>query len=46
MARSADDMKALKLSPDWHIVHPAAETPVWTDDYSNVLSAILLKMRG
>ncbi|HEX4025998.1 MAG TPA: fused MFS/spermidine synthase [Rhizomicrobium sp.] len=46
VARSADDMKALKLSPDWHIVHPAAETPVWTDDYSNVLSAILLKMRG
>src|SRR5205807_166262 len=45
VARTQDDMKALKLGPDWHIVQPTAQTPVWTDDYSNVLSAILLKMR-
>ena len=45
VARNSDDMKALKLGPDWHIVHPPADGSVWTDDYSNVLSAILLKMR-
>jgi hypothetical protein len=46
VARNADEMKALKLGPDWHIVHLPADAPVWSDDYSNVLSAILLKMRG
>ncbi len=45
VARTEDEMKALKLGPDWHVIRPPADTPVWTDDYSNVLSAILLKMR-
>jgi hypothetical protein len=44
VARSSD-MRALKLKPDWQIVHLPAQTPVWTDDHSDVLSAILLKMR-
>jgi hypothetical protein len=45
VARNMDEMKALKLGPDWHILRPGANDPVWSDDYSNVLSAILLKMR-
>ncbi|MBV9548871.1 MAG: fused MFS/spermidine synthase [Alphaproteobacteria bacterium] len=43
VAQSADDLQGLKLGSDWHIVHPRPGTPTWTDDYSNVLSAILLK---
>lgn len=46
VTRSAGDMKALKLGPGWHMIQPPAGAPVWTDDYSNVLSAILLKIRG
>jgi hypothetical protein len=43
VAQTPEDMRALKLGPNWHIVRPRADMPVWTDDYSNVLSAILLK---
>ena len=46
VARSDAELKALKLGPDWHVIRPAADTPVWTDDYSNVLDAILTKIRG
>lgn len=46
VARSASELAALKLGPDWHIVHPEPGVRVWTDDYSNVLDAILTKMRA
>lgn len=45
VARTVEDLDALRLSPDWRVVTPAAGTRVWTDDYSNVLTAILNKMR-
>jgi spermidine synthase len=44
VTRSLADMKALKLGPGWRIVEPKSR--VWTDDYSDMLSAILAKIRG
>jgi hypothetical protein len=46
VTRSAGDMKALNLGPDWPIIQPPAGAPVWMDDYFNVLSAVLFKIRG
>jgi hypothetical protein len=37
-----DDLKALGLDSGWHVVQPTAR--VWTDDYSDVLGAILRRM--
>ncbi|HEX2593668.1 MAG TPA: fused MFS/spermidine synthase [Rhizomicrobium sp.] len=39
VARSEADLTALHLDPGWRQVQPG--TRVWTDDYSNVLGAIL-----
>ena len=44
VTRSPADMNALKLDPGWRIVNPKSR--VWTDDYSDMLSAIIAKMRG
>jgi hypothetical protein len=41
VAQSPDDLQALQLGPDWHPVRPSPDVRVWTDDYSNVLDAIL-----
>ena len=41
VARPAD-LKALKLDPGWRIVRPAQVA--WSDDYSDVLAAILRRM--
>jgi hypothetical protein len=41
VAQSPDDRRALKLGPDWHPVRPSPDVRVWTDDYSNVLDAIM-----
>lgn len=41
VAQSKADLAALHLGPAWQVV--AASPRVWTDDYSNVLSAILRK---
>jgi hypothetical protein len=46
VAQSEADLKALKLGADWHVIRPAADVRVWTDDYSNVLDAILAKVHG
>jgi hypothetical protein len=46
VAQSQAELEALKLGPDWRIVRPAPGVRVWTDDYSNVLDAILTKMRA
>ncbi len=40
---SLADMKALKLGPGWRIVTPKVRA--WTDDYSDIIGAILRKMR-
>jgi spermidine synthase len=41
VARSQADLDSLHLGPDWAIARPGAR--VWTDDYSNILGAILQK---
>lgn len=46
VARSQAELEALKLGPDWHVVRPEPRVKVWTDDYSNVLDAILAKLRA
>jgi hypothetical protein len=40
-----DDLKALKLDSGWHIVQPTQGVRVWSDDYSDVLGAIVRRMR-
>jgi len=42
VARSEADLAALHLGPSWQRAQPADRA--WTDDYSNVLGAILQKM--
>lgn len=46
VAQSRAELEALKLGSDWHVLTPGPEVRVWTDDYSNVLDAILTKMRA
>jgi len=41
VAQSQAELRELKLGPDWHGVGPAPNFRAWTDDYSNVLDAIL-----
>jgi spermidine synthase len=41
VARSKADLDSLRLGPGWVVTKPAAR--VWTDDYSNILGAILQK---
>jgi len=43
VVRSVDDLKALKLGKEWHLVAPAARP--WSDDYSDVFGAMLAKWR-
>jgi hypothetical protein len=46
VAQSEAELAALKLGPDWQRIRAAPDVRVWSDDYSNVLDAILTKMRG
>ncbi|MEJ0028235.1 MAG: hypothetical protein WDN01_19595 [Rhizomicrobium sp.] len=43
VARSAEDLKALKLGPGWRVVMPAQRA--WSDDYSDIFRAMLAKLR-
>jgi hypothetical protein len=43
VTRSIDDLRALKLGSDWHIVAPAARP--WSDDYSDIFGAMVAKWR-
>jgi hypothetical protein len=43
VARSKGDLAALRLGRDWTVVEPPRDERVWTDDYSDVLGAILRK---
>jgi len=38
MARDPKDFGALARDPRWQILPPAPDRPVWTDDFSNILS--------
>ena len=40
MTRHAGDLGKLAQNPNWSPVSPPAGTPLWTDDYSDVLSAL------
>ncbi|MEI9929894.1 MAG: fused MFS/spermidine synthase [Rhizomicrobium sp.] len=46
VARSATDIQSLSLDKGWQPIAPAAGTRVWTDDYSDVLGAMLDHLRG
>ena len=40
VARNARDFGRLNSDPRWRIPLPAADTPLWTDDFSNILTVI------
>ena len=40
MARSESDLGILRESAGWHAVAAAPETPLWTDDFSNIVSVL------
>jgi spermidine synthase len=46
LARKRSDLGDLPNRPGWHVIKPVADTRIWTDDYSNVLGAILRKRFG
>jgi spermidine synthase len=46
VAKSETDLSALHLDPSWKVVHVEAGFRTWTDDYSDVLGAILRRMRA
>jgi spermidine synthase len=46
LARKRSDLGDLPDRPAWHALNPAPGTRIWTDDYSNVLGAILHKRFG
>jgi len=43
VVHSVEDLKALKLGKEWHLVAPAARP--WSDDYSDIFGAMLAKWR-
>jgi hypothetical protein len=46
LARRRSDLGDLPLQPGWHEIKPVPGVPTWTDDYSNILGAILRKQIG
>jgi hypothetical protein len=46
LARQLADLGDLPNLPGWHGIKPVPDIRVWTDDYSNVLGAILRKRLG
>jgi hypothetical protein len=46
LARKRSDLGDLPDRPGWHVIKPVPGTRIWTDDYSNVLGAILRKRFG
>ncbi|HEY4404652.1 MAG TPA: fused MFS/spermidine synthase [Xanthobacteraceae bacterium] len=46
LARRRTDLGELPDRPGWHEVKPVPDIRIWTDDYSNVLGAILRKRFG
>lgn len=43
MARRSEDLGSLPADPRWQRLDPSAQTKVWTDDYSNILSVLQWK---
>jgi hypothetical protein len=46
LARDPKVLGDLTRSPGWHEVKPDPRVPAWTDDYSNILGAIVRKKLG
>jgi hypothetical protein len=46
LARQRTDLGDLPLRPGWHEIRPEPGVPTWTDDYSNILGAILRTQLG
>jgi hypothetical protein len=46
LARKTGDLGDLPNRPGWHEIKPVPDIRIWTDDYSNVLGAILRKRFG
>jgi hypothetical protein len=46
LARRLADLGDLPSRPGWHAIDPVPDIRIWTDDYSNVLGAILRKRLG
>jgi hypothetical protein len=43
MSRTAANLGPLMKDSRWHTPHAAADTPLWTDDFSNILSVLRLR---
>jgi hypothetical protein len=46
LARKSADLGDLSQRPGWREIKPNSGVPAWTDDYSNILGAILRKKLG
>jgi hypothetical protein len=46
MARDPADMNALTAQGGWRRLEPVATVGAWTDDYSNVLGALIRRKLG
>jgi spermidine synthase len=46
LARNSSDLGDLPKQAGWHTAAPIADVRIWTDDYSNILGAILRKRFG
>ncbi len=44
MARRKDPLAGLIVDPRWHILRHSRRSPVWTDDFSNILSVLSWKI--
>jgi hypothetical protein len=44
VVRSEEDFGPLALAPDWELKEPDRSQWVWTDDYSNIVGAVIRKL--
>ena len=45
MARTMDDLGALARDPAWTSPRVTASVPLWTDDFSNILDVLEVRLR-
>jgi hypothetical protein len=45
-ARKEEDFGALREDGDWTVIEPLADQRIWTDDYSNVIGAVVRQYRA
>ncbi|MBV8836509.1 MAG: fused MFS/spermidine synthase [Alphaproteobacteria bacterium] len=44
-ARQDEDFGELRADPEWSVIEPPADQRIWTDDYSNVIGAVIRQYR-